>query len=89
VEFVVAKIEGGVDRLEGLEVNVDLSLLPFASNDFTAVHDEAVRRDLGVELEALLSRSDSRQYGETVNTGFDVGSRSLLAFISLACACRT
>ena len=54
VEFVVAKVEGGVDWTERLEVDIDLSLLAFGGQDFTTVDNESVWRDLVVELQALL-----------------------------------
>lgn len=58
VEFVVAKVEGGVDWLEGLEIDIDPSLLAFAGDDFTTVHDETIWRNFGVQLEALLGRGN-------------------------------
>ena len=48
VELVVAQVQRRVDWLEGLEVDVDLALLALGGDDFTAVDDEAIRRDLGV-----------------------------------------
>jgi hypothetical protein len=58
MELVVAEVEGGVDGLEGLEVDIDLALFAFAGDDFAAVDDEAVGGDSGVEFEALLGRRD-------------------------------
>lgn len=58
VELVVAKVQGGVDGLEGLKVNVDLSFLSFGSDDFTTVDNETVRGNLVVELETLLGRGN-------------------------------
>ena len=48
VELVVTEVQGGVDGLEGLEVDIDLALLAFGSDNFTAVDDQAIRRHLGV-----------------------------------------
>ena len=44
MELVIAEVQRGVDRLERLEVNVDLLLLPFLSNYRTAVNN----LDIGV-----------------------------------------
>jgi hypothetical protein len=77
MELVVTEVERRVDGLEGLEVDVDLALLAFGGDDFTAVDNEAIGRDLGVELETLLGRGDSRKDGETVDTGLDVGGGTL------------
>lgn len=63
----------GSAHLEGLKVNVDLLFLAFISEDGTAVHDKAVRWDLVIKLETLLSRGDGGQYGQPVDTGLDVG----------------
>jgi len=78
VELVVAKVQRGVDGLEGLEVDVDLSLLSFRGNDFTTVDDKTVRGDLVVKLQTLLSRGNGRQNGQTVDTRLDVASSSVL-----------
>jgi hypothetical protein len=78
VELVVAKVQRRVDGLEGLEVDVDLALLAFGGDDFTAVDDEAIRGDLGVELQTLLGGRDGREHGETVDTGLDVGGGAKL-----------
>ena len=59
MEFVITQIQGGVDWLKGLKVNIDLSFFPFRGYDFTAVDDQAVGRDFVVELEALLSGCNS------------------------------
>lgn len=74
VELVVTEVQRGVDRLEGLEVDVDLPLLTLGCDDFTAVDDQAVGRDLGVELEPLLGGGNGGQDGETVDTRLDIGS---------------
>jgi hypothetical protein len=58
VELVVTQVEGGVDGLERLEVNVNLALLSFRGDNFTTVHDESIGRDLVVELETLLGRGN-------------------------------
>lgn len=58
VELVVAKVQRGVDRLEGLKIDVDLSFLAFRGQDFTTVDDQAIGGDLVVQLETLLGRGD-------------------------------
>lgn len=58
MELVVTKIERGIDRLEWLEVDVDLSFFPFRRDDFTTVDHQAIWRNLVVQLETLLRRSD-------------------------------
>ena len=60
MELVVAKVEGCVDWLEGFEIDIELPLLSFRGDDFTAVDNETIGWDLGVELEALLGGSDGR-----------------------------
>lgn len=77
VEFVVAKVKRSVDRLERLEINVDLALLTLGGDNFTTVNNETIRRNPRVELETLLSRGNSGQDGKTVDTRLDVGSSSL------------
>ena len=68
VKFVITQIQGGVDWLEWLKVNVDLSFLSFRGYDFTAVDDKTVGRDLVVELEALLSGCDGGQDRQSVDS---------------------
>jgi hypothetical protein len=77
MEFVVAKVQRGVDGLEGLKVDVDPALLAFCGDNFTAVDDEAIGGDLGVELEALLGGGNGGEDGETVDAGLDVGGGTL------------
>lgn len=45
VKLIVTEIQRSVDRLEGLKVDIDLALLAFCSDDFTAVDNEAIRGD--------------------------------------------
>ena len=78
VELVVTEVEGGVDGLEGLEIDVDLPLLALGGDDFTTVDDQTVRRDLGVQLEPLLGGGDGGQDGQAVDTRLDVGRGSEL-----------
>lgn len=77
MELVVAEIQRGVDGLEWLKVDVDLSLFSFRGQDFTTVHDQAVRRDLVVQLETLLGGCDGGQDGLSVDTRLDVGGCAL------------
>ena len=77
VELVVAKVEGGVDGLERLEIDVDLSLLAFGGQDFTAVHDKTIGRHLVVQLEPLLGRGNGRKDGLTVDTRLNVRGSAL------------
>ena len=42
MKFVIAQIQGRIDRLEGLEVDVDLPLLALRGNNFTAVNDKPI-----------------------------------------------
>lgn len=58
VKLVVTKVKGRVDRLERLEVYVDLSLLSLRGQDFATVNNKAIGRDLAVQLETLLSGGD-------------------------------
>lgn len=77
VELVVTKVERGVNGLEGLEINVNLALLALRRDDFTTVDDQAIRRDLVVQLQTLLGGGNSRQNGESVDTRLDVGGSTL------------
>ena len=77
VELVVAQVKGGVDGLEGLEIDVDLSLLSFLCQDFTTVDDQTIRRDLVVQLETLLGRGNGGQDGLSVDSRLDVGGGTL------------
>ena len=72
MKLVVTQVQRCVNRLERLEVNVDLSFLAFRSQDFTTVDDKAIRRDLVVKLEPLLGRSDGGQDGLPVHTRLNV-----------------
>jgi hypothetical protein len=55
-----------------------LLLLSLIRQDGTAVDDESVGRDLGVQLEPLLGRGDGGEDGETVDARLDVGRRAVL-----------
>lgn len=80
MEFVVAKVQGGVNRLKRFEVDVNLSLLSFGGNNFTAVDNEAIWRNLVVELETLLGGGNRGKDGQTVDTRLDVGSGTLASY---------
>ena len=84
MEFVVAEVERSVDRLEGLKVDVDLLLLALVGDDGSAVNDEAVGRNLGVELEPVLDRGDGAQDRQPVDSGLDVGRGTVLVGKHLA-----
>ena len=77
VELIVAKVEGGIDWPERLEVDVDLSLLAFGCQDFTTVDDKSIWWDLVVELQALLGRGNGGEDGLSVDAGLDVRRSSL------------
>lgn len=81
VELVVTEVQRRVDGLEGLEVDVDLSLLAFRGQDFTAVNNQAIGRDLVVQLESLLGGGNGRENGLSVDTRLDVGGGTLCAFV--------
>ena len=49
VEFVVAEVQGGVDGLEGLEVNVELLLLAIICHHCACVDDQPI----GWHLQAM------------------------------------
>lgn len=77
VELVVTKVQGSVDGLEGLEIDVNLSLLSFGGDNFTTVHNQSIGGNLVVQLETLLGRGNGRQDGKTVDARLDVGSGTL------------
>lgn len=54
MEFVVAQIQGSIDGLERLKVNVDLLFFSFCCYNCTTVDNETIGRDFVVELESLL-----------------------------------
>lgn len=77
MEFVVAEVQRSVDGLERFKVNVDLAFFSFRGQDFTTVHDQAIRRNLVVQLETLLGRRNGGQDGLSVDTGLDVRGSTL------------
>lgn len=77
VELVVTQVERSVDRLEGLKINVNLALLAFRGDDFTTVDDQAIGRDLVIQLETLLRGGNGRKNGQTIHTRLDVGGSTL------------
>mmetsp|Transcript_14226 Transcript_14226/g.24090 ORF Transcript_14226/g.24090 Transcript_14226/m.24090 type:complete len:221 (-) Transcript_14226:134-796(-) len=78
VEFVVAEVQGGVDGLEGLEVDVDFLLLAVVCHDSACVHDEPIGRDSVVELQALLCGGDGAEHRLPVDAILDVRRRAEL-----------
>ena len=84
MELVVTEVERGVDGLEGLEIDVDLAFLSLGSQDFTTVDDQAIRRNLVVQLETLLGRGDGGQDRLPVDTGLDIGRRALFWYCQRA-----
>lgn len=54
VEFVVAEIQGSIDRLEGLKVNVDLLFLALRGHNGTTINHKTVVRHSCVQFESLL-----------------------------------
>lgn len=84
VELVVAKIQRGVDGLERLKVDVDLALLAFLGEDFTAVDNEAVRGNLVVQLESALGGGNGGQDGLSVDTRLDVGGGTLQVAVEVS-----
>lgn len=78
VELVVAKIKRCIDGLERFEVDVDPPLFAFGGYDFTAIDDQAVRRDLGVKLQSLLGRGDGGEDRQAIDSRLDVGSGALV-----------
>ena len=77
MELVVAKVEGGVDWLEGLEIDVDLSFLALGSENFPTVDDQSIGGDLVVQFESLLGRGNGREDGLTIDSGLDIRGRTL------------
>ena len=72
MELIVAKVEGGVDWLERLEVDVDLPLLAFRSKNFTTVNHQPVWWNFVVKLQSLLCRCNGREDGLAIDAGLDV-----------------
>lgn len=54
VELVITQIQGSIDGLEGLKVNIDLLFLSLSSNNCTTVNHKTVVRDARIQLEPLL-----------------------------------
>ena len=42
MKFVITEIQRGIDRFEGLEIDVDLSFLPFRGQNFATVDNQAI-----------------------------------------------
>ena len=89
VELVVAQVERGVDRAEGLEGVGHLLFLSLLVQAGSAVHHKTVGRNTGepsneqfhadfLQLQLLLSGGNSTQHGQTVHTGLNVRSSSIL-----------
>lgn len=89
VELVVAQVERGIDRAEGLEGVGHLLFLSLLVQAGSAVHHETVGRNTGepnneqfyadfLQLQLLLGGGNGAQHGETVHTGLNVGSSSIL-----------
>jgi len=54
VKLIVTEVQRGIDRFEGLEIDVKFSFLALGGDDFTTVYNKAIGRDFGVELKTLL-----------------------------------
>ena len=67
-----------INGLMRLEIEGDLLLLTFVGQDCTDEENEAIRRDTVVQLETLLCGRDGRKHRESVDTGLDVRSRTVL-----------
>jgi len=76
VELVVAEVEGGVDGLEGLKVNVHATLLSLVGHDGAAVEDETVLGALVVQLETLLGGGDGWKRAKRVRKGLGAKRRA-------------
>jgi hypothetical protein len=77
MKLVVAKVQGGIDRFERFEIDVDLSFLALRGQDFTTIYDQAIRGNLVIELQALLGRGNGRKDGLPIDSGLDVRCRTL------------
>ena len=78
MEFVVTKVEGGVDGLEGLKINIDLLLLTFSSKNFTTVDDKTVLGNAVVKLKSLLCGSNGGKNRQSVDSGLNVRRSTVL-----------
>jgi len=78
VKLVVTEVQRGVDWLERLEINVDFSFFALGCQDFTAIDDKAVRWNLAVEFEPLLSGGNGGEDAKTVDARLDVGGSTEL-----------
>ena len=67
-----------IDRLVGLEVEGNFLFLALIREDGADEQHQTVRGHPVVQLETLLGGCDGGEHGETVDSGFDVGGRSIL-----------
>lgn len=78
VELVIAQVERCIDWFERLKVDVHLLFLALVRDDRPRVDDQAIRWDLGVQLQTLLGRRDCSQHRLTVHARLDVRRRAVL-----------
>lgn len=55
VKLIVAEIQGRIDCLERLEINIHSFFFAIIGQDCTTVQNQAVFRNTGVEFQLLLS----------------------------------
>ena len=85
MEFIVTEVEGSVDDLEWLKINVHFLFFAIFCEDSACVKYEAVGWDFGVELESLLCGCDGAEDRLTVDSGFDVGSCAIFCLEHISC----
>lgn len=85
MEFIVAEVEGSVDDLEWLKINVHFLFFAVFCEDSACVENKAVGGDFGVEFEALLCGRDGAQDRLTVDSGFNVRSSTIFCLEHTRC----
>ena len=78
MEFVVAKVEGGIDGLEGFEINIDFSFFAFRCQNFPTINHQSICGNFVVEFETLLGGCNRRENGLTIYTGLDIRGSALI-----------
>lgn len=85
MEFIVTEVEGSVDDLEWLKIDVHFLFFAIFCEYSACVEYKAVGGDFGVEFEALLRGCDGAEDRLTVDSGFDVGSCAIFCLEHTSC----
>jgi hypothetical protein len=66
VEFVVAEVEGRVDRFEGFEINVEFSFFSFVCDDVSKYIQLESASKVRLRLENIPAKHDKSVWGDSI-----------------------